>query len=490
MSIKISQLNEISASNMSGSNYFPIVSDYEAPAFTASTYRVLVNQFQSFISTGSFSGSFKGISSGSFVGNLTGSVSGIADSSSYSTFAITASYLSPNNTSTASYSVSGGFAYSSSYSDTAASLLYPNVSTASFSITSSYVNTSSYSVTSSFAETSSYINQSTYSITSSFSQVADQSYSSISGSYSLTSSLSLSSSYASTSSRAITSSYSITSFLANTSSISLVANTAISSSYALQSLNSVNAVTASYVITASYLDVFTPKRKVVFSTPGIHTFQIKTSNSSSAVFSGSDSILIRATAIGAGGGGAGATSTGINDGGTGGGGGASAQGTSSFLRSTIFTIVVGSGGAPGTGSINGSGKYGSAGKNGSASYCYDIADDFYLAYADGGYGGQGGVLNPNSGSGGLASLCSGSVFIYPGADGEKSTTLSGSAGGCSFYGGMGGIQNPAISTSLSSSWNGYAGDYPGGGGGGASSFTSVGVINGGSGSHGQVILEW
>jgi len=36
MSIKISQLNEISASNMSGSNYFPIVSDYEAPAFTAS----------------------------------------------------------------------------------------------------------------------------------------------------------------------------------------------------------------------------------------------------------------------------------------------------------------------------------------------------------------------------------------------------------------------------------------------------------------------
>ena len=99
-------------------------------------------------------------------------------------------------------------------------------------------------------------------------------------------------------------------------------------------------------------------------------------------------------------------------------------------------------------------------------------------------------MNPNSGSGGLASLCSGSIFIYPGEDGEKSTTLSGSAGGCSFYGGMGGIQNPAISTSLSSSWNGYAGDYPGGGGGGASSFTSVGVINGGSGSHGQVILEW
>ena len=58
MSIKISQLNEISASNMSGSNYFPIVSDYEAPAFTASTYRELVNQFQSFISTVSFSGSF------------------------------------------------------------------------------------------------------------------------------------------------------------------------------------------------------------------------------------------------------------------------------------------------------------------------------------------------------------------------------------------------------------------------------------------------
>ena len=488
MSIKISQLNEISASNMSGSNYFPIVSDYEAPAFTASTYRVLVNQFQSFISTGSFSGSFKGTSSGSFIGNLTGSVSGIADSSSYSTFAITASYLSPNNTSTSSYSVSGGFAYSSSYSDTAASLLYPNVSTASFSITSSYVNTSSYSVTSSFAQTSSYVNQATYSITSSFSQVANQSYSSISGSYSSTSSLSLSSSYASTSSRSITSSFSITSFLADTSSISLAANTAITSSYALQSLNSFNAVTASYVITASYLNVFTPKRKVVFSTPGTHTFQIKTPNES--VFSGSGPFTIRATAIGAGGGGAGATSTGINDGGTGGGGGASAQGTSSFFQSTIFTIVVGSGGAPGTGSSNGLGSYGSTGKNGSDSYCYDIANAFYLAYADGGYGGQGGVLNPNSGSGGLASLCSGSVFIYPGADGEKSTTLSGSAGGCSFYGGMGGIQNPAISTSLSSSWNGYAGDYPGGGGGGASSFTSVGVINGGSGSHGQVILEW
>jgi hypothetical protein len=488
MSIKISQLNEISASNMSGSNYFPIVSDYEAPAFTASTYRVLVNQFQSFISTGSFSGSFKGTSSGSFIGNLTGSVSGIADSSSYSTFAITASYLSPNNTSTSSYSVSGGFAYSSSYSDTAASLLYPNVSTASFCITSSYVNTSSYSVTSSFAQTSSYVNQATYSITSSFSQVANQSYSSISGSYSSTSSLSLSSSYASTSSRSITSSFSITSFLADTSSISLAANTAITSSYALQSLNSFNAVTASYVITASYLNVFTPKRKVVFSTPGTHTFQIKTPNES--VFSGSGPFTIRATAIGAGGGGAGATSTGINDGGTGGGGGASAQGTSSFFQSTIFTIVVGSGGAPGTGSSNGLGSYGSTGKNGSDSYCYDIADAFYLAYADGGYGGQGGVLNPNSGSGGLASLCSGSVFIYPGADGEKSTTLSGSAGGCSFYGGMGGIQNPAISTSPSSSWHGYAGDYPGGGGGGASSFTSVGVINGGSGSHGQVILEW
>lgn len=488
MSIKISQLNEISASNLSGSDYFPIVSNYEAPAFTASTYRVLVNQFQSFISTGSFSGSFYGLSSGSFIGNLTGSVNGIADSSSYSTFAITASYLSPNNLSTASYSVSGGFAYSSSYSDTAASLSYPNLSTASFSITSSYVDTSSYSVTSSFAETSSYINQSTYSITSSFSQVANQSYSSISGSYSLTSSFSLSSSYASTSSRAITSSYSITSLLATTSSYSILASTAISSSHALQALNSTNAVTASYVITASYLDVFTPKRKVIFSTPGTHSFQIKTDNLS--VFSGSESILVRATAIGAGGGGAGATSTGINDGGTGGGGGASAQGTSLFFKSTIFIIVVGSGGAPGTGSINGSGSYGSTGKNGSASYCYDIADDFYLAYADGGYGGQGGVLNPNSGSGGLASLCSGSIFIYPGQDGEKSTTLSGSAGGCSFYGGMGGIQNPAISTSPSSSWHGYAGDYPGGGGGGASSFASVGVINGGSGSHGQVILEW
>jgi hypothetical protein len=488
MSIKISQLNEISASNMSGSNYFPIVSDYEAPAFTASTYRVLVHQFQSFISTGSFTGSFYGLSSGSFVGSLTGSVRGIADSSSYSTFAVTASYLSPNNLSTSSYSVSGGFAYSSSYADSAASLLYPNASTASFSITSSYVQTSSYSVTSSFAQTSSYVNQAVYSITSSFSQVSNQSYSSTSASYSLTSSLSLSSSYALTSSRAITSSYSIRSFLADTSSISIVANTAITSSYALQALNSVNAVTASYVITASYLDVFTPKRKVIFSTPGTHSFQIKKNDLS--VLSGSGPFTMRATAIGAGGGGAGATSTGINDGGTGGGGGAAAQGTSSFFQSTIFTIVVGSGGAPGTGSINGSGTYGSSGQNGTDSYCYDIADDFYLAYADGGYGGQGGVLNPNSGSGGLASLCSGSIFIYPGADGEKSTTLSGSAGGCCFYGAMGGIQNPAISTSPSSSWNGYEGDYPGGGGGGASSFLSVGVINGGSGSHGQVILEW
>lgn len=488
MSIKISQLNEISASNLSGSDYFPIVSNYEAPAFTASTYRVLVNQFQSFISTGSFSGSFYGLSSGSFIGNLTGSVNGIADSSSYSAFAVTASYLSSNNLSTSSFSISGGFAYSSSYADAAASLIYPNLSTASFSITSSYVNTSSYSTTSSFSLTSSYVNQSVYSITSSFSQTSNLSYSSTSGSYSETSSLSLSSSYALTSSRAITSSYSITSFLANTSSYGILAQSAISSSYSLQSLNSVNATTASYVITASYLNVFTPKRKVVFSTPGTHSFQIKSSDLS--ILSGSGPFTIRATAIGAGGGGAGATSTGINDGGTGGGGGASAQGTSLFFKSTIFIIVVGSGGAPGTGSINGSGSYGSTGKNGSASYCYDIADDFYLAYADGGYGGQGGVLNPNSGSGGLASLCSGSIFIYPGQDGEKSTTLSGSAGGCSFYGGMGGIQNPAISTSPSSSWHGYAGDYPGGGGGGASSFASVGVINGGSGSHGQVILEW
>ena len=488
MSIKISQLNEISASNLSGSDYFPIVSDYEAPAFTASTYRVLVGQFQSFISTGSFSGSFYGLSSGSFIGNLTGSVSGIADSSSYSLFAVTASYLSPNNLSTASYSVSGGFAYSSSYSDTAASLSYPNLSTASFSITSSYSDTSSYSVTSSFAVTSSYVNQAVYSITSSFSQVSNQSYSSTSASYSDTSSLSLSSSYALTSSRAITSSYSITSLLATTSSYSIVAATAITSSYALQALNSTNAVTASYVITASYLDVFTPKRKVIFSTPGTHSFQIKKSDLS--VLSGSGPFTMRATSIGAGGGGAGATSTGINDGGTGGGGGAAAQGTSSFTPSTIFTIVVGRGGAPGTGSINGSGTYGSEGKNGSDSYCYKISDNFYLAYAKGGGGGGGGVLNPNSGSGGDVSLCSGSIFIYSGADGEKSTTLSGSAGGCSFYGGMGGIQNPAISTDISSSWHGYAGDYPGGGGGGASSFTSVGVINGGSGSHGQVILEW
>lgn len=488
MSIKISQLNEISASNMSGSNYFPIVSNYEAPAFTASTYRVLVSQFQSFISTGSFTGSFYGLSSGSFIGNLTGSVNGIADSSSFSTFALTASYLSPDNISTSSYSVSGGFAYSSSYAQSADNLSYPNASTASFSITSSYVETSSYSVTSSFAQTSSYVNQSIYSITSSYSQVANESYSSTSASYSSTSSLSLSSSYALTSSRAITSSYSITSFLADTSSISIIANSAISSSYALQALNSTNAVTASYVITASYLNVFTPKRKVVFTTPGTHSFQIKKNDIS--VLSGSGPFIMRATAIGAGGGGAGATSTGINDGGTGGGGGASAQGTSSFFPSTIFTIVVGTGGAPGTGSSNGAGTYGSSGQNGSDSYCYIISDNFYLAYAAGGIGGEGGVLNPNSGSGGLSSLCSGSNFIYSGADGEKSTTLSGSAGGCSFYGGMGGIQNPAISTDPSSSWHGYEGDYPGGGGGGASSFLSVGVINGGSGSHGQVILEW
>jgi len=105
MSIKISQLNEISASNMSGSNYFPIVSDYEAPAFTASTYRVLVYQFQSFISTGSFTGSFYGLSSGSFIGNLTGSISGNANSSSFSTFALTASYLSSNNLATSSKSI-------------------------------------------------------------------------------------------------------------------------------------------------------------------------------------------------------------------------------------------------------------------------------------------------------------------------------------------------------------------------------------------------
>ena len=488
MSIKISQLNEISASNMSGSNYFPIVSDYEAPAFTASTYRVLVYQFQSFISTGSFTGSFYGLSSGSFIGNLTGSVNGIADSSSFSTFALTSSYLSPDNISTSSYSVSGGFAYSSSYAQSADSLSYPNVSTASFSISSSYVETSSYSVTSSFAQTSSYINQSNYSITSSYSQVSNESYSSTSASYSLTSSLSLSSSYAFTSSRAITSSYSIRSFLSDTSSISIVANTAISSSYALQSSNSTNAATASYVITASYLNVFTPTHKVVFSTPGTHSFQIKTQDSS--VLSGSGTVFVRATAIGAGGGGAGATSTGINDGGTGGGGGAAAQGLSIFDRSTILTIVVGEGGAPGTGSSNGSGTYGSSGQNGSDSYCYKTAENFYIAYAKGGGGGEGGILNPNSGSGGLASLCSGSIFIYPGADGEKSTTLSGSAGGCCFYGGMGGIQNPSISTNPSSSWHGYEGDYPGGGGGGASSFLSVGVINGGSGSHGQVILEW
>ena len=155
MSIKISQLNEISASNMSGSNYFPIVSDYEAPAFTASTYRVLVSEFQTFISSGSFTGSFYGLSSGSFVGSLTGSVRGIADSSSFSLFALTASYLSPNNLSTSSYSVSGGFAYSSSYADSAASLLYPNASTASFSISSSYVQTSSYSRAASISSTES-----------------------------------------------------------------------------------------------------------------------------------------------------------------------------------------------------------------------------------------------------------------------------------------------------------------------------------------------
>lgn len=488
MSIKISQLNEISASNMSGSNYFPIVSDYEAPAFTASTYRVLVNQFQSFISTGSFTGSFDGTHTGSFIGNLTGNVYGIVDSSSFSTNALTASYLSDNNLSTASYSVSGGFAYSSSYSDAAVNLLYPNSSTASFSISGSYVQSSSYSLTSSFALTSSYVNQSIYSITSSFSQASNLSYSSTSASYSETSSFSLSSSYALTSSISITSSYSLTSLLANTSSYGIIAQTAISSSYSLQSLNSTNANTASYVITASYLNVFTPTRKVIFSTPGTHSFQIKKSDLS--VLSGSGPFIMRATSIGAGGGGAGATSTGINDGGTGGGGGAAAQGTSSFVPSTIFTIVVGRGGAPGTGSINGSGTYGSEGKAGSDSYCYKISDNFYLSYAKGGGGAGGGVLNPNSGSGGDASLCSGSIFIYSGADGEKSTTLSGSAGGCSFYGGMGGIQNPAISTDISSSWHGYAGDYPGGGGGGASSFTSTAQINGGSGSHGQVILEW
>lgn len=488
MAIKISQLNEISASNMSGSNYFPIVSNYEAPAYTASTYRVSVSQFQIFTSTGSFTGSFFGISSGSFIGNLTGSLNGIANSASISTLALTASYLSSNNLSTASYSISGGFAYSSSYADCAGCLLYPNSSTASFSITSSYVNTSSFSVTSSFAQTSSYINQSNYSITSSYSQVANQSYSSTSGSYSLTSSFSLSSSYASTSSISTTSSYSINSFLSNTSSYGIYSQTSVSSSYSLKSLNSDNAVSSSYVITASYLNVFTPKKKVVFSTPGTHSFQIKTSDIS--ILSGSGPFVMRATAIGAGGGGAGATSTGINDGGTGGGGGSAAQGTSSFFPNYIFTIVVGRGGNPGTGSINGSGDYGSSGKNGGDSYCYLTATNFYLAYAKGGGGAQGGVLNANSGSGGLSSLCSGSNFIYPGADGEKSLTLSGSAGGCCFFGGMGGTQNTSVSTDISSSWEGYPGDYPGGGGGGASSFLSTKAINGGSGSHGQVIIEW
>ena len=488
MAIKISQLNEISALNMSGSNYFPIVSDYEAPDYTASTYRVLVSQFQVFTSTGSFTGSFYGLGSGSFIGGFTGSLNGIADSSSISTLALTASYLNANNLSTASYSVSGGFAYSSSYSDATAILLYPNSSTASFSITSSFSELSNNAITSSFSLTSSYVNQSVNSVTSSFSQTSNTAYSAISSSYVETSSFTLTSSYALSSSRTISSSYSITSFLSNTSSYGIFSDTSLTSSYSIYSSNSENAVSASYVLSASYLNVFTPTKKVVFSTPGTHSFQIKTNNLS--ILSGSGPFTMRATSIGAGGGGAGATSTGINDGGTGGGGGAAAQGTSSFLANYNFKIVVGKGGSPGSGSVNGSGSYGSSGEDGGDSYCYSVNDNFYISYAKGGGGGQGGVINPNSGSGGLASLCSGSNFIYPGADGEKSLTLSGSAGGLCFFGGMGGIQNPSISTDASSSWHGYEGDYPGGGGGGASSFLSYEVINGGSGSHGQVILEW
>lgn len=63
-------------------------------------------------------------------------------------------------------------------------------------------------------------------------------------------------------------------------------------------------------------------------------------------------------------------------------------------------------------------------------------------------------------------------------------------GGDCYVGGCGGIKNPYVSSSLSSSWFGYAGEFPGGGGGGASSFSSSFRVDGGIGGNGQVIIEW
>jgi hypothetical protein len=127
------------------------------------------------------------------------------------------------------------------------------------------------------------------------------------------------------------------------------------------------------------------------------------------------------------------------------------------------------------------------GQTGGDSYVYVTAST-YIVYADGGYGAGTGTT-PNSGSGGHGNLCTGSI-IYDGGDGYTSTDQSGSAGGDCYVGGCGGIKNPYVSSSLSSSWFGYAGEFPGGGGGGASSFSSSFRVDGGIGGNGQVIIEW
>ena len=245
-------------------------------------------------------------------------------------------------------------------------------------------------------------------------------------------------------------------------------------------------------MTSSVLS-FNPSKKIIYSSPGTHYFRFKNNLMGNySPVSTTSSLLLRITAIGAGGGGGGATSNGSTVGGSGGGGGAYVQSyyTLPTASSDILTLVVGTGGTGGTGSLGSPSAFGSKGINGEDSYVY-LTSSTMIVLADGGYGAEGGVTTPNSGSGGKGSLCSGSIIIS-GEDGYISTEVSGSAGGACYFGGSGGLINTNISSSgvLSSSWFGYNGESPGGGGGGASSFATTTTVNGGIGGHGQIIIEW
>ncbi|MDQ0476861.1 PA14 domain-containing protein [Chryseobacterium sp. MDT2-18] len=199
---------------------------------------------------------------------------------------------------------------------------------------------------------------------------------------------------------------------------------------------------------------------VPYSAPGTYTFTVP---------AGVTSLKIEAWGAGSGG---------NNSNSRGGGGGAFAgNDTQAVTPGTVYTVIVGAGGAAGTGNSGQDSKFGSLviAKGGNAEFGGLASASTGTVKFDGGNGGR---STSTGGAGGGGSAGSGG---NGGAGGNTSNTNGGAGGAAGSGGGAAGGNGGSTNN------NGSNGAFPGGGGGERG---SNGTIGSGAGGDGQVIITY